>query len=315
MAVASLILSILWIGGLGAVLAIIFGFRARFEIKKDRDNKKGDGIALAGIIIGIAGILGALIFWIVVALVFSGSSGAAINPATSWCESSCIQTQILNHSITQPITSIQCTPQEDALGSELWACIPTLADGTRLEPIPVVVSTNGKSISIDGNVVYPFGDSAYHAKSPSHSSVSPNASTGSGDNTTTTTIATPCPTGVGDYSDIGIDWADCNLSSLDLRGINLTNANLSGVDLDDGLIAGCTCTGTNFTGANLQSATLGLIDLNHANFTNANLEGANFSSDDIIDNFLVGTIWSNTICPDGTNSDQDGGTCVQNLNL
>lgn len=35
----------------------------------------------------------------------------------------------------------------------------------------------------------------------------------------------------------------------------------------------------------------------------ANLDGAT----------LVGVTWNDTTCPDGTNSDNDGGTCVNNL--
>jgi len=44
------------------------------------------------------------------------------------------------------------------------------------------------------------------------------------------------------------------------------------------------------------------------NLTNANLAGANLQGANIKD-----AIWSNTICPDGTNSDANGGTCVKHL--
>ena len=59
----------------------------------------------------------------------------------------------------------------------------------------------------------------------------------------------------------------------DFSGMNFSNFNMSGADL-----SGSNLTSANFTGANLQSV-----------------------------------IWSNTICPDGTNSDNNGNTCVNNL--
>ncbi len=45
-----------------------------------------------------------------------------------------------------------------------------------------------------------------------------------------------------------------------------------------------------------------------SDFTGADLAGANFSS-----TTLSGVTWDNTTCPDGTNSDSDGGTCVSDL--
>lgn len=52
-AVASLVCSFFfWLFGLGAVLAIVFGFVARSQIKRARGAQRGQGLALAGIIIG-----------------------------------------------------------------------------------------------------------------------------------------------------------------------------------------------------------------------------------------------------------------------
>ena len=50
----------------------------------------------------------------------------------------------------------------------------------------------------------------------------------------------------------------------------------------------------------------------------ANLDGTNLTDVDLIGALLTpaqltGVIWSNTICPDGSNSDQDGDTCANNL--
>ena len=58
MAVASLVLSLVWIGGLGSILGVVFGFVARSEIKRSAGAKSGDGIAIAGIAIGFVGLGG-----------------------------------------------------------------------------------------------------------------------------------------------------------------------------------------------------------------------------------------------------------------
>ena len=55
---ASLVCSLFfWLLGLGSVLAIVFGFVARSQIKRSGGTQRGRGIALAGIIIGIVGLL------------------------------------------------------------------------------------------------------------------------------------------------------------------------------------------------------------------------------------------------------------------
>src|ERR1035441_1060576 len=46
-----------WVYGVGAILAIVFGFIARSQIKQSNGTQQGGGMALAGIIIGFAGIV------------------------------------------------------------------------------------------------------------------------------------------------------------------------------------------------------------------------------------------------------------------
>lgn len=66
MAIASLILGILWIYWVGSVLALIFGYIARQQIAERRES--GDGMALAGIILGWIGVgvlaLGMLVLFV-----------------------------------------------------------------------------------------------------------------------------------------------------------------------------------------------------------------------------------------------------------
>jgi len=41
----------------------------------------------------------------------------------------------------------------------------------------------------------------------------------------------------------------------------------------------------------------------------ANLTGADLTGAKLQGATLTGAVWSNTTCPDGTNSNDDGGTC------
>lgn len=63
LAIASLVLSILWLGGLGSVLAVIFGVSGERTIRKSQGRQTGRGLAIAGLVIGIVGILGAVGFY------------------------------------------------------------------------------------------------------------------------------------------------------------------------------------------------------------------------------------------------------------
>ena len=46
----------LWFAGIGAVLALVFGYRARREINNSGGRQTGSGLATAGIILGWIGI-------------------------------------------------------------------------------------------------------------------------------------------------------------------------------------------------------------------------------------------------------------------
>jgi uncharacterized protein YjbI with pentapeptide repeats len=89
--------------------------------------------------------------------------------------------------------------------------------------------------------------------------------------------------------------AGCNLS-----GLNLSNANLASADLQGANLMATNLSGTNLSGANLQGTNLMGTNLSGADLSGAILKGANLNN----------ARWANTTCPDGTNSDNDGGTCV-----
>jgi hypothetical protein len=73
MAVASLVLGILWLGGVGSVLALIFGYVAKSEIDRSDGREAGRGLAIAGIVLGWVGVAGGVIA-IIVSLVAQSPS-------------------------------------------------------------------------------------------------------------------------------------------------------------------------------------------------------------------------------------------------
>ena len=109
-----------------------------------------------------------------------------------------------------------------------------------------------------------------------------------------------------------------NLESSSLFGANLSNANLNSAVLNDaGLrytyfyhatMNNANLIDADMTGASLQNANLTDTDLTYADFGHANLTGA-----DLTGAVFGNVYWYNTICPDGTNSDDNGNTCENNL--
>jgi len=108
-----------------------------------------------------------------------------------------------------------------------------------------------------------------------------------------------------------------------LPGAYLVHAYMAGIDLN----------GVDLTGADLRGAQITYGDLSGATLIDADLSAMPFLLDydgtghhmeyrttlkgtDMTDAKLDGVIWGNTICPDGTNSDEDDGdgkTCLDNL--
>jgi hypothetical protein len=70
LAIASLASAVLWFAGLGAVLALVFGYRARRQIKSSAGRQTGSGLATAGIVLG----------WIGIAIVVAGIILIALHP-------------------------------------------------------------------------------------------------------------------------------------------------------------------------------------------------------------------------------------------
>lgn len=78
LAIASLVLSILWLGGLGALLAVIFAVQARKQIRQSGGAVGGNGLATAGLVIGIVGLVGAALFFLIFVAVGTSTTNAVV---------------------------------------------------------------------------------------------------------------------------------------------------------------------------------------------------------------------------------------------
>jgi hypothetical protein len=56
LAIASMVLGILWIYWLGSILALIFGYVAKGQIDQSAGRQGGRGMAIAGIVLGWVGV-------------------------------------------------------------------------------------------------------------------------------------------------------------------------------------------------------------------------------------------------------------------
>ena len=102
----------------------------------------------------------------------------------------------------------------------------------------------------------------------------------------------------------GADLSYADLSKTQLQQINLTDADLTNTDLRGAYLSYVYLISANLANTDLRGAYLSYVDLTYANLTGANLS---FTT---LDNIT----WDYTTCPDGTNSNEHGGTCEGNLN-
>ena len=80
LAIASMVLGILWIYWLGSILALIFGYIAKGQINQSGGRQGGKGMAIAGIVLGWIGV-GAGILGIVLGIV-AYVLGGRVQPGT-----------------------------------------------------------------------------------------------------------------------------------------------------------------------------------------------------------------------------------------
>lgn len=79
LAVASMVLGILWIYWIGSILALVFGYSAKKQIRESRGTQTGDGMATAGIVLGWIGV-GVIALVILIAILGTASSDSYDDP-------------------------------------------------------------------------------------------------------------------------------------------------------------------------------------------------------------------------------------------
>ena len=78
LAIAAMVLGIVWVYWIGSILALIFGYIAKGQINQSAGRQGGKGMAIAGIVLGWVGI-GTLLLCIVAVMV-GGSNIKPIKP-------------------------------------------------------------------------------------------------------------------------------------------------------------------------------------------------------------------------------------------
>ena len=102
-----------------------------------------------------------------------------------------------------------------------------------------------------------------------------------------------CKKAVLDYNLRGADLSNANLWGANLRGANLRGADLSNANLRDADLRGADLSNANLWGANLRGADLSNANLWGANLRGANLRGADLSNANLRDADLRGADLSN----------------------
>ncbi len=78
MAIASLVLGCLWLWWLGSILALVFGYIALGQIKQRRES--GRGMAIAGIVLGWAGVATGVLAGILIVIAVNHSNTTSFRP-------------------------------------------------------------------------------------------------------------------------------------------------------------------------------------------------------------------------------------------
>ena len=71
MATASLVFGILWMYGIGSILALVFGYLGKAQIARSEGRETGRGLAVAGIVLGWIGVVATIVIILMFAIVLS----------------------------------------------------------------------------------------------------------------------------------------------------------------------------------------------------------------------------------------------------
>jgi hypothetical protein len=111
----------------------------------------------------------------------------------------------------------------------------------------------------------------------------------------------------------GCDLRGRNLGHTDMGGGDLSGTNLAFTYVNSANLFGADLSGADLTGGDFENASLEQATVTNANLTDAGFRDADLTGADLTGATLTDAVWDNTICPDGTNSNGNGGTCVGHL--
>lgn len=120
-----------------------------------------------------------------------------------------------------------------------------------------------------------------------------------------------------------VSAARANFAGAVMTSASLVGSDLVGATLDDAQLRGARLSGANLSQVSAMRTDLSASDLTNVNLAQAvmtaDLNGAVLNGADLFQAtglnpmLLSGATWGNTTCPDGTNSNKDGGTCLGHL--
>jgi outer membrane protein OmpA-like peptidoglycan-associated protein len=140
---------------------------------------------------------------------------------------------------------------------------------------------------------------------------------------TTTLPTTPAPPDLGPITIECTPGSGPNFGGLEQEAPDFDDRSLRCAVFDDGVLDGGSFVGADLTGAGFRGTEISAVRFNKAilagaDFTDATLSRVRFGGTDlrgaVFDGVDLSSVrWSDTVCPDGVNSDAAGGTCESNL--
>ena len=105
------------------------------------------------------------------------------------------------------------------------------------------------------------------------------------------------------------NWTGALMNDVQMQSSSFVGATFAHVTADNANFNAANFDHVDFAGANLSGSVFANATMHGDNFVGANLHGAKSMSAAA----LTGSLWRDTLCPDGTNSNHDGGTCLHDL--
>ncbi len=78
LAIASMVLGIVWLWWIGSILALVFGYVALGQIRQRHEG--GRGMAIAGIVLGWVGVVTGILFGVLIAFAASHPNSTSFGP-------------------------------------------------------------------------------------------------------------------------------------------------------------------------------------------------------------------------------------------